>query len=60
MDEKKLKLMNDAIRVIRNFCKDLDIDCSNENCSFSVNCPVHTIKPPCNWINLEKEENKNE
>lgn len=56
MEERKRKLMNDSIRAIKDFCNDLDIDCSEEYCPFSVNCPMHTAEPPCNWVYLEKDE----
>jgi len=53
MKEKSLKLMNDSIKAIRDFCSDLDIDCTEEYCPFKTNCPMHTSEPPCNWTFLK-------
>lgn len=61
MKEKSLKLMNDSIKAIRDFCSDLDIDCTEEYCPFAhiangyVKCKLD--EEPTNWnINDEKDE----
>lgn len=36
MKEKSLKLINDSIKAIRDFCSDLDIDCTEEYCPFKT------------------------
>lgn len=49
MEERRLKLINDSIRAIRDFCDELDIDCTEQDCPFKNNCPMHTSEPPSNW-----------
>lgn len=58
MKEKSLKLMNDSIKAIRDFCSDLDIDCYRDYCPFGTNCPSEIGDvPPSDWEKLEEKPN---